>query len=91
MICMSFISPGGGELVLIMLALIMLFGAKDAPKVLRKIQQVLDKTQRAAASFRYKIMYGDIQNSSPPEKPYDAEKDYPEDESDKKTPESPSS
>ncbi|MGE4488687.1 MAG: twin-arginine translocase TatA/TatE family subunit [Kiritimatiellales bacterium] len=82
----AFISPGGGELILIMLVLIMLFGAKDAPRILRSIQSTLDKMQRAAADFRYRIMYGDLhQNASSSiptkeEEPYDVEADYPDDE-----------
>lgn len=56
----AFISPGSGELILIMLALILLFGAKDAPRILRSIQSILDKIQRTAADFRYQIMYGDL-------------------------------
>jgi Sec-independent protein translocase protein TatA len=76
----AFISPGGGEFVMIMLVLILLFGAKDAPRIFRSLHSFLDKTQRAAANFRYKIMYGDIQESSPPEKPYDMKTDYPAEE-----------
>jgi Sec-independent protein translocase protein TatA len=56
----AFISPGGGELLLILLVLILLFGAKDAPRILRDIQKVLNKLQRSAADFRYKLMYSDL-------------------------------
>ncbi len=76
----AFISPGGGELILIMLVLILLFGAKDAPRIFRTIHTLLDKLQRAAADFRYKIMYGDIHANTTDEAPYDVEADYPEDE-----------
>jgi Sec-independent protein translocase protein TatA len=69
----AFISPGGGELILIMLVLILLFGAKDAPRILRSIQTLLDKMQRLAADFRYKIMYGDLHNNTTEPVPYDAE------------------
>ena len=68
----AFMSPGGGELILIMLALILLFGAKDAPRILRSIQTLLDKTQRLAADFRYKIMYGDLHNNTTNVDTYDA-------------------
>ncbi|MFA5688494.1 MAG: hypothetical protein WC959_05045 [Kiritimatiellales bacterium] len=82
----AFIGPGGGELILIMLVLIMLFGAKDAPRILRSIYAMLDKMQRAAADFRYKIMYGDLlhQNYDPPEteEPYDVEADCGPEETD---------
>lgn len=80
----AFISPGSGELILIMLVLILLFGAKDAPRIFRSIQTFLDKAQRAAASFRYKIMYGDLHQETthddPYDDPYDVEVDYPDDE-----------
>lgn len=56
----AFIAPGGGELIVIMLALLLLFGPKDAPRILRSIQNVLNKMQRAAADFRYKLMYEDL-------------------------------
>ena len=77
---LAFISPGGGELIIIMLVLILLFGAKDAPKVFRSIQTFLDKMQRSAADFRYKMMYGDIHANTADEEPYDVEADYPEEE-----------
>ena len=56
----AFIAPGGGELIVVMLALLLLFGPKDAPRILRSIQTVLNKLQRAAADFRYKLMYEDL-------------------------------
>lgn len=76
----AFISPGSGEFLLIMLALILLFGAKDAPRIFRSIHQALDKLQRAAASFRYKIMYGDLYSDPSGEKPYDVEEEGSTDE-----------
>lgn len=76
----AFISPGSGELILIMLALILLFGAKDAPRIFRSIQTLLDKAQRAAASFRYKIMYGDLHQKPTTDNPYDIEVDYPDED-----------
>lgn len=76
---LAFISPGGGELILIMLVLILLFGAKDAPRIFRTIHTLLDKMQRGAAEFRYKIMYGDLHSGATDDEPYDVEADYPED------------
>lgn len=76
----AFISPGSGELIIIMLALILLFGAKDAPRILRTIQTFLDKMQRSAADFRYKMMYGDLHQNTTDESPYDVEEAYPKDE-----------
>ncbi len=81
----AFISPGGGELIMIMLVLILLFGAKDAPKVFRSIQTFLDKLQRSAAEFRYKIMYADLHAGTKDEEPYDIEVDYPEEDGDQES------
>jgi Sec-independent protein translocase protein TatA len=71
----AFISPGSGEFLLIMLVLILLFGAKDAPRIFRSIHQALDKLQRAAASFRYKIMYSDLYSDRSEEPPYDVQEE----------------
>ena len=77
----AFLSPGGGEFLLIMLALILLFGAKDAPRIFRSIHSTLDKLQRTAASFRYKIMFGDLHDDeSPDSPPYDIAADLPKEE-----------
>lgn len=63
----AFLAPGGGELLLILLVLILLFGAKDAPRILRNIQNVLNRLQRSAADFRYKLLYGDLHMQNPEE------------------------
>jgi Sec-independent protein translocase protein TatA len=76
----AFISPGGSEFLLIMLVLILLFGAKDAPRIFRSIHNALDKMQRAAASFRYKIMYGDLYQDTSAEEPYDVDAHYPDED-----------
>ncbi len=72
----GFISPGSSEFLLIMLVLILLFGAKDAPRILRSIHNALDKMQRAAAGIRYKIMYGDFYKDIADEELYDVDADY---------------
>jgi Sec-independent protein translocase protein TatA len=72
---LAFISPGGGELVVILLVLILLFGAKDAPRILRGIQAALDKLQRAAAEFRYRLLYGDVNESAKDTEAYEVDKD----------------
>ncbi|MBI9021256.1 MAG: hypothetical protein JEZ10_08405 [Verrucomicrobia bacterium] len=79
---LAFISPGGGELILIMLVLILLFGAQDAPRIFRTIHTLLDKLQRTAADFRYKIMYGDLHSGTTEEEPYDVREDDREDDPD---------
>ena len=89
----AFISPGGGELLLILLVLILLFGAKDAPRILRNIQNVLNKLQRSAADFRYKLMYGDLhwnQTEEPKDTAvYDVEGTSSEDDDEDAPPENP--
>lgn len=84
----AFISPGGGELIMIILVLILLFGAKDAPRIFRSIHTFLDKMQRTAADFRYKIMYGDLYADTTDPAPYDAE-EAPDDAEEKTAPEAP--
>ncbi len=78
----AFISPSGGEFVMIMLVLIMLFGAKDAPRILRTVHTFVEKLQRAAADFRYRMMYGDLSGNEPDEDSQDmlSAAEFPEDE-----------
>ena len=73
----AFLAPGGGELIVVMLALLLLFGPKDAPRILRNLQNLLHKLKRTAADFQRTLM------SEPPVDPtgqskdttvYDAEK-----------------
>lgn len=75
----AFISPGSGELLVVMLAFILLFGAKDAPRMLRTIQAAFNKIQRASAEFRYNILRGDLHLSSPDESPKDEPATGPDD------------
>lgn len=70
---LAFISPGGGELILIMLVLILLFGAKDAPRMLRKFQSFMDEIRRIANGFRYDMMYSDLHTPDPTESEEKAE------------------
>jgi Sec-independent protein translocase protein TatA len=86
---LAFISPGSGEFLLIMLVLILLFGAKDAPRIFRSIHNALDKMQRAAASFRYKIMYGDLHQQTARDETYDVEADYADEKEKSSAPETP--
>ena len=36
----AFIAPGGPELLFILMVLLLLFGAKDAPKIMRNISMI---------------------------------------------------
>lgn len=61
---LAFIGPGGPEIMVIMLVLIMVFGAKDAPKIFRKINEMLNTVRNTADSFKREIMYGDLNNDT---------------------------
>ena len=65
----AFISPGGGELVLIALVLLMLFGAKDVPRMLRKINDFFFHIRRVGEEFKHELMYSDLLPKEPPEPP----------------------
>lgn len=56
----AFIGPGGPELLVVMLVLIIMFGAKDAPKMFRRINDILTKMRDTADGFKREIMYGDL-------------------------------
>jgi Sec-independent protein translocase protein TatA len=64
---LGFISPGGSEMLVIMLALLMLFGAKDAPKILRKFYDFTAYLRRMADEFKHELMYSDLEPEEPPE------------------------
>lgn len=78
----AFLAPGGGELIVVMLALLLLFGPKDAPRILRNFQNLLNKLRRTAADFQRAVMsgdpHGDPRDASPDTAVYDAAKSPPE-------------
>ena len=55
-----FMGPSGPELLLILLVLLLLFGAKDAPKIMRKISDGMMKFRHTANEFKHDIMYSDM-------------------------------
>ena len=55
-VIMAFLAPGGGELLVVMLALLLLFGPKDAPRVLRRGLDVLRKIQQLANRFKNDLL-----------------------------------
>jgi sec-independent protein translocase protein TatA len=61
---LAFIGPGGPEFLVIMLVLLLMFGAKDAPKIFRKINELMNSVRSTADSFKREIMYGDLHNDS---------------------------
>ena len=53
---LSFLAPGGGEMLVVMLALLMLFGPKDAPRILRRGLDALRKIQQSANRFKNDLL-----------------------------------
>ncbi|VGO20781.1 Sec-independent protein translocase subunit TatA/TatB [Pontiella sulfatireligans] len=62
---MAYLGPGGPEFLVIMLVLLIMFGSKDAPRILRKINEIINQVRNTADSFKREVMYGDL-NSNPP-------------------------
>ena len=89
---LAFIAPGGPELIVIMLVLLMMFGAKDAPRILRKLNDLFNQIRNTADGFKREVMYSDLKNEDstfdPPDttdepEAYDADySDYAEDDGD---------
>ena len=82
----AFIGPGGPEFLLVMLVLLMMFGAKDAPRILRKLNEMISQIRNTADGFKREIMYSDLHADKPAYTPstdeddeagyYDEEDDY---------------
>jgi Sec-independent protein translocase protein TatA len=62
---LAFIGPGGPEFIVIMLVLLMMFGAKDAPRILRKLNEIINQIRNTADGFKREVMYGDLNNTPP--------------------------
>jgi len=80
----AFIAPGGNEVLFILLIFILLFGAKDAPRMLRTLQNGLEKLRRIAADFRHELMFSDLHRNENPSDtaPYEEPADEPSEEPD---------
>ena len=57
---MAFVAPGGPEFLFILLVLLLLFGAKDAPRILRKLSDMLIQFRHTANTFKHDVMYSDM-------------------------------
>lgn len=57
---LSFVGPGGPEILLIMLVLLLLFGSKDAPRIMRKLSDMWNQIRNTADNFRREVMYSDL-------------------------------
>jgi hypothetical protein len=49
----------------------MMFGAKDAPRILRKLNEIFNQIRNTADSFKREVMYGDINSNKPAYTPPD--------------------
>ncbi len=58
---LAFIGPGGPEILVVMLVLLLMFGAKDAPRIFRKLSDMLNQFRSTAESFKREVMYSDLQ------------------------------
>ena len=65
LIHLAFIGPGGPEFLVVMLVLIMMFGAKDAPRILRKLNEMFSQLRNTADGFKREVMYGDLHSDVP--------------------------
>ncbi|MBN2704188.1 MAG: twin-arginine translocase TatA/TatE family subunit [Pontiellaceae bacterium] len=62
---LAYIGPGAPELIVVALVLLMLFGAKDAPRIFRKMNETLGRLRNTAESFKHEILYGDLKDEEP--------------------------
>ena len=60
----AFIGPGGPEMLVVMLALLIMFGAKDAPRIFRRINEVLHQIRSTADNFKREVMYSDVNSDT---------------------------
>jgi len=61
-------APGPGELIVIFLVVLVLFGPKRLPQVARMLGRALDELRRASHDFRRQVM--DIEQEPGDEKPH---------------------
>ncbi|HSR87967.1 MAG TPA: twin-arginine translocase TatA/TatE family subunit [Pontiella sp.] len=64
---LAFIGPGGPEILVVMLVLLLMFGAKDAPRIFRKITDLLNQFRTTAENFKREVMYSDIGDDAKPD------------------------
>ena len=57
---LAYLGPGGPEFMLVMLVLLLLFGAKEAPRILRKFNDIINQIRNTAEGFKREVMYGDL-------------------------------
>jgi len=77
---LSFIGPGGPEVLVVMLVLLLMFGAKDAPRILRKLNEIINQIRNTADGFKREVMYGDLADDSSHDEDHDYSDDFQEPE-----------
>ena len=73
---LAFIGPGGPEILVVMLVLLLMFGAKDAPRIFRKINDMLNQFRSTAESFKREVMYSDLSSDPEPDRSEGEYDDY---------------
>ncbi len=63
---LAYLGPGGPEILIIMLVLLVMFGSKDAPRILRKLNEIINQIRSTADGFKREVMYGDLNNEHTP-------------------------
>lgn len=57
---LAYLGPSGVEFLMAMLVLLILFGAKDAPRMMRKLNEIINRIRNTADGFKREVMYGDL-------------------------------
>ncbi len=75
---LAFIGPGGPEILVVMLVLLLMFGAKDAPRIFRKLNEIINQIRNSADGFKREVLYGDLATDSVSDEDYDSghDEDY---------------
>ena len=73
---LAFIGPGGPEILVVMLVLLLMFGANDAPRIFRKLTEILNQFRSTAESFKREVMYSDLDNDLQPDRTAGEYDDY---------------
>jgi sec-independent protein translocase protein TatA len=71
-------SFGGGEVILILLVALLLFGAKNLPKIARSLGKSLEEFKRAARDVQHEITRADADEDEAKPKPAPAKLPDPE-------------
>ena len=59
-------APSGGEILLVLLVVLLLFGSKNLPKMARTLGRTLEEFRRAAREVSDEIMHAEDEPKEPP-------------------------